>query len=213
MRDVNNERLEADGITGIDIVTGGFPCQDLSVAGKQAGIEGERSGLWGELCRIIGDIRPSYAIVENVTALISGDRGGWFSRVLGDLAEIGYDAEWHCIPASSVGAIHDRDRVWIIAYPYEKRFRHGFNLIGKDDVFYGRERFTEEDEPKWKEVLCGIRENFLTRDWDALKARVCRVDDGVSTDVDRCRSLGNSVVPQIPELLGRAIMREARCAG
>ena len=93
--------------SGIDIVTGGFPCQDLSVAGNQKGIEAERSGLWSELCRIIGEVRPHYALIENVTALISGDSGRWFQRVLFDLSEVGYDAEWH----------HHRDRVWIIAYP------------------------------------------------------------------------------------------------
>jgi len=101
----------------IDILTGGFPCQDISVAGKQAGIDGERSGLWSELARIIGEVRPRYAVLENVAALLSGDSGRWFQRVLGDLAEIGYDCEWHCIPASAVGAPHRRDRVWIIAYP------------------------------------------------------------------------------------------------
>jgi len=117
VRTLTNERLKADGITGIEVVTGGFPCQDLSVAGNQKGIEAERSGLWSELARIIGDIRPRYAIVENVTALINGDNGRWFGRVLGDLAEIGYDCEWHCIPASELGAHHHRDRVWIICYP------------------------------------------------------------------------------------------------
>ena len=117
VREITNDRLESDGIRGIDVICGGFPCQDISVAGKQAGITGERSGLWSEMCRIIDDIRPRYAIMENVTALISGDRGRWFGRVLGDLAEIGFDAEWHCIPASELGAHHHRDRVWIIAYP------------------------------------------------------------------------------------------------
>jgi DNA (cytosine-5)-methyltransferase 1 len=128
VRNVTRQRLESDGITGIDVVTGGFPCQDISVAGKQAGIEGERSGLWSELARIIGDIRPKYAIVENVTALLSGDRGQWFGRVLGDLAEIGYDAEWHCIPASELGAHHHRDRVWIICYSNSERFTEPGNV-------------------------------------------------------------------------------------
>ena len=103
------------------IITGGFPCQDISHAGKQAGIDGERSGLWSELARIIGEVRPRYAVLENVAALLSGDRGRWFQRVLGDLAEIGYDCEWHCIPASSVGAPHRRDRIWIVVYPERKR--------------------------------------------------------------------------------------------
>jgi DNA (cytosine-5)-methyltransferase 1 len=120
--EVTYERIESAGITGIDIICGGFPCQDLSVAGKQAGITASRSGLWGEFARIISEVRPRYVIVENVSALLTGDSGAWMRRVLGDLAEIGYDAEWHVIPAGnpkglSAGAPHRRDRVWIVAYP------------------------------------------------------------------------------------------------
>ena len=100
-------------LSKIDVIAGGFPCQDISVAGKQAGIKGERSGLWQEFKRLIKEIEPKYAIIENVANLRS--RG--LSRVLKDLWEIGYNAEWHCIPASSFGAPHRRDRIWIIAYP------------------------------------------------------------------------------------------------
>jgi len=106
-----------DEVGAIDIITGGFPCQDISVAGKQAGIEASRSGLWTELCRLISELQPQFAIVENVTALLAGHDGRWFQRILGDLAEVGYDCEWHCIPASELGAHHHRDRIWIIAYP------------------------------------------------------------------------------------------------
>ena len=101
----------------VDIITGGFPCQDISYAGKGAGIDGERSGLWTELARVIGEVHPRFAVLENVSALLT--RG--LERVLFDLSEIGYDAEWHCIPASAVGAPHRRDRIWIIAYPNEQR--------------------------------------------------------------------------------------------
>ena len=106
------ERLARDGIK-VDAICGGFPCQDLSLAGKGAGLEGSRSGLWKEYARLIGEIRPRYVIVENVSALLS--RG--LDRVLADLATLRYDAEWHCIPASAIGAPHRRDRIWIIAYP------------------------------------------------------------------------------------------------
>ena len=117
VRNVTAERLRADGIIP-DIITGGFPCQDISVAGNQAGIgEGTRSGLWSECARLLGDIRPRYAIFENVTALLSGDNGRWFEQVLWDISQVGYDAEWHCISASELGAYHHRDRVWIICYP------------------------------------------------------------------------------------------------
>lgn len=210
VRNVSKARLDADGIGRVDVVTGGFPCQDISIAGNQAGIgEGARSGLWSELARIIGDLRPEYAIVENVTALLSGERGGWFGRILGDLAEIGYDAEWHCIPASSLGAIHDRDRVWIIAYPNKERSGDGLNLVRRDEILYGRKRFAEEAESEWSRVLGGIRESFSARNWDVLKARVRGMDVKVPPKMDRlaCGGLGNSVTPIIPEIIGRAIMK------
>ena len=118
VRRITADRLVSDGV-GVDVITGGFPCQDISTAGRQAGIDGERSGLWSECSRLLGDIRPRYAIFENVTNLLTGDGGDWFKRVLWDISTVGYDAEWHCIPASAIGAHHHRDRVWILAYPNE----------------------------------------------------------------------------------------------
>lgn len=111
VRTLTKEKLHNDGIKEIDIICGGFPCQDISLAGKGAGLAGERSGLWTEFHRLIKEIQPKYAIIENVAALRS--RG--LDQVLRSLAEIGYDAEWHCIPAAAVGAPHRRDRVWIVA--------------------------------------------------------------------------------------------------
>lgn len=111
VRDLCKQNLEH--LPKIDVIAGGFPCQDISVAGKQAGIKGERSGLWKEFKKLIKEIEPKYAIIENVANLRS--RG--LSRVLKDLWEIGYDAEWHLLPASAFGAPHRRDRIWIIAYP------------------------------------------------------------------------------------------------
>ncbi len=112
VKELNYERLKKDGIS-VDVICGGFPCQDISVAGKGAGLEGQRSGLWYEYHRIIKELTPKWVIIENVSALRS--RG--LDAVLRSLFEIGYDAEWHCIPASAVGAPHRRDRIWIIAYP------------------------------------------------------------------------------------------------
>ncbi len=100
-------------LTWVDIISGGFPCQDISNAGKRAGIDGERSGLWSEFARIIRELRPRYVVVENVAALL----GRGMERVLGDLAACGYDAEWQSIRASDVGAPHRRERIWIVAYP------------------------------------------------------------------------------------------------
>ena len=103
------------------IISGGFPCQDISIAGKGVGIHGKRSGLWFEYWRIINDLRPRFAIMENVGMLVH--RG--LREVLGSLAEIGYNAEWQDIRASDVGAPHRRERIWIIAYPCELRCNAG----------------------------------------------------------------------------------------
>jgi hypothetical protein len=97
----------------VDVLCGGFPCQDISLAGRGAGLAGERSGLWREFARLIGELRPRYVIVENVPALTS--RG--LDVVLADLAACGFDAEWDHLPASAFGAPHRRDRIWLVAYP------------------------------------------------------------------------------------------------
>lgn len=112
VRLLDGEVLDIVGVERPDVICGGFPCQDISLAGKGAGLAGERSGLWREFHRLIAELRPAFAIIENVSALRS--RG--LDEVLGSLAAIGYDAEWHCIPAAAVGAPHRRDRIWIIAY-------------------------------------------------------------------------------------------------
>ena len=95
----------------VDVVSGGFPCQDISAAGKGAGIDGERSGMWGEMARIIHEVRPKYVFVENSPMLTSRGLG----RVLGDLAGLGFDARWGVLGAADVGAKHQRDRIWIVA--------------------------------------------------------------------------------------------------
>jgi len=108
--DVN--KVGSHNLQPVDIISGGFPCQDISYAGKGAGIDGSRSGLWSQLHRVIGELRPRFALIENVPALLK--RG--LDRVLSDLADIGYDAEWQVISAKDVGAPHLRKRVWIVAY-------------------------------------------------------------------------------------------------
>ena len=101
----------------IDIVTGGFPCQDISAAGKGVGITGERSGLWKHMARIIGEVRPRYAWVENSPMLV----GRGLAVVLGDLAEMGYDARWGIVGADDANAPHRRERIWILAYSESTR--------------------------------------------------------------------------------------------
>ncbi|MEA1231071.1 DNA cytosine methyltransferase [Acinetobacter sp. IRS14] len=146
----------------VDVISGGFPCQDISSAGKGAGIDGERSGLWSEMARIIGEVRPSYVFVENSPLLIS--RG--LTRVISDLAEMGYDAQWARLSASNLGAPHIRDRVWIVAYSQSIRCNtNGLSIraeqkeplsgINNKDVGYakstGREQAWECQcgSPKW----------------------------------------------------------------
>ena len=112
VRNLDAAWLRAAGVDRIDAICGGFPCQDVSLAGKGAGLDGERSRLWREFARLVGELRPRFAFVENVGAL----RGRGLAAVLGDLASVGYDAEWHSIPAAAVGAPHLRDRVWIVGF-------------------------------------------------------------------------------------------------
>lgn len=214
------EQLRADGIVPNAIV-GGFPCQDISLAGKGAGLEGERSGLWWEFYRLIKEIKPQWVIAENVSALRS--RG--LDTVLWALSEIGYDAEWHCIPASSVGAPHQRDRIWIVAYPNINNQRAwdgsqqsergatrqcftdggclGIDRLVADSGISGLQRnewlgpTREERESKRYIAKCS---------WWAVEPNVGRVAHGVPKRVDRLKALGNAVVPQIPELIGYAIL-------
>jgi len=217
-------------IHSVDVICGGFPCQDISYAGKGAGLAGERSGLWREIARLVGEIRPRYVILENVSALLSRGLGD----VLGDLAALGYDAEWHCIPASYVGAPHRRDRIWIVAYPNEQRVEHLWRGPGEVENspssqskswseltqdFSGRSAdVADADEPRLEGWLgAGVRE--CAGEWAAGAGRsqwdeqqwfaqsgMGRVSNGVRNRVDRLRCLGNAVVPQVVEALGRAIM-------
>ena len=115
-------QLDGKQFKNIDLITGGFPCQDISVAGRGAGLEeGTRSGLWFEMLRIISEVRPRYALIENVPKLTI--RGG--TRVIADLTEIGYDASWTIISAKDLGAWHKRARIWIVAYPESERRQCG----------------------------------------------------------------------------------------
>jgi DNA (cytosine-5)-methyltransferase 1 len=219
IRELTADRLAADGI-GVDVICGGFPCQDISVAGKGAGMAGERSGLWSEFARLIGELRPQYAIVENVSALLS--RG--LADVLGDLAALGYDAEWHCIPASAVGAPHRRDRIWIVAHTSmahadnqrelqsqgRKCNERGWIGNGSEDVADADGQGLQKSETfrRWLGITLGRFTGLSTErsGWWLSEPDVGRVANGVPSRVDRLKGLGNAVVPQIPELIGRAIL-------
>jgi DNA (cytosine-5)-methyltransferase 1 len=231
--------LARDGIA-VDVITGGFPCQDLSVAGKRAGLgEGTRSGLWSEIVRLIGELSPRYVIVENVANLLSGPsekRGGWFGRVLGDLAECGYDAEWENIPASALGAPHRRERIWIVAWPaigrdladanenYARRAPDaGVGLTankGREGVAKRRDSLADADcergcgwtpwhqdaKDAWQSPGYTRHDGSGVGQW-VIEPNVGRVAYGVPNRAHRLAGLGNAVVPQIPELIGHAILQ------
>lgn len=227
VRELSAARLAADGIW-VDVICGGFPCQDISNAGKKAGLAGERSGLWSEIARLAGELRPRFVIVENVSALLSRGLG----VVLGDLAAIGYDAEWHCIPASAVGAPHRRDRIWIVAYPGGEGLEGLRSAIGiQEKVSWARDvgevvADAESRAGRIKESQ-GLRQDGQVRipipvqlrdgkwlgqpgtDWWKVEPTVGRVANGIPKRMDRIRCLGNAVVPQVVEEIGRAIMRAA----
>ena len=193
VRKLTAVKLAADGIT-VDVICGGFPCQDISTAGKGAGIAGARSGLWKEYARLISEIRPRFVIVENVSALL----GRGLDVVLGDLAEIGYDAEWHCIPVSAIGAPHRRDRIWIVA---------NAECIGSSRQ--GQHEYAISPEASSDRQTIKFVDGSFANQW-SVEPNVGRVAHGVPNRVDRLKALGNSVVPQIPEMIGNAILENLK---
>jgi DNA (cytosine-5)-methyltransferase 1 len=192
-----------------DLVCGGFPCQDISkagyVQGERRGMGGERSGLWSELARIIRLLRPCFILVENVAKILVRGLG----RVLGDLAALGYDAEWHCLPAAAFGAPHIRDRVFILAYSQ----RDGLRLPGRAPVIREAPR-VQAAAREWSRLwtyphamgpLDGVAGNGDHDPWLSESA-VGRVVDGIPCGLDRNRCLGNAVVPQVAEWIGRRML-------
>lgn len=158
----------------VDVVSGGFPCQDISVAGNGAGIEGKRSGLWREMARIIGEVRPRFAFVENSPLLVS--RG--LALVVSDLAEMGYDAKWCIVSASDTGAPHQRERCWVVADS------------GKKGLSVSREKPYGEN---WEQVR-GLPAS--SGRWPA-EPGMGRVANGLAYRVDRIKALGNGQVPRV----------------
>lgn len=188
IRDLAASRLRADGII-VDAISAGFPCQDISLAGAGAGLRGERSGLWIEVDRLIGELEPRVVFLENVSELLA--RG--IDTVLGSLASLGYDAEWHCIPASYVGARTLRDRAWIVAHSKCDSIQGGANIAA---AWEGKSRAQQ---------LAGLVQPCA---WPTLSdSRNCGTGHGIPNGSHRNRAIGNAVVPQIPELLGRAYLQ------
>ena len=232
-----------DTLEPVELIAGGFPCQDVSVAGQRAGIQdGNRSGLWSEFHRIIRELRPRYVFVENVPGLLTNGMG----RVLGDLADIGYDAEWEVLSAADVGAPHLRKRVFIVAHTQivQCNGRNDNSRIcqqgGTVSKFGNRSRTKDvadaisnatgatyrssgrSSEQRWDDESVGQRDpvGSHTGDgsadvsdaqreretWWTTEPDVGRVANGVPRRVDRLKGLGNAVVPQCAEWVGRKIV-------
>lgn len=169
----------------VDLVTAGFPCQDISFNGKGAGLTGDRSGLFWYIIRTLCMVGRPRVFMENVAGLLNRGLGS----VLGALATFGYDAQWDCIRASDVGLIHQRDRIWITANPEEKRPVKSLEGLAAPR--------------RARELRRSFREVWLS---GGDKSRVCGEYDGLPHWLDRNMSLGNAVVPQIPEIIGYAIL-------
>ena len=211
-----------------DVICGGFPCQDVSYAGLRAGVTGERSGLYREVLRAIRLVRPKFTILENVAALLGNGMG----RVLGDVAEDGLDAEWDCISAGELGAPHGRDRVWIILANAHQRQPQGRRDTGLGWWLWSASEVeaSRDANGQWKlqppRLLGDIRRRvdnatrgraWWKRDWQTEFAAFRRMDDGLPDGLDHypntfaVSALGNTLVPEIPEIIGEAIMRAAAC--
>jgi DNA (cytosine-5)-methyltransferase 1 len=191
VRSLTASRLRADGINP-DVICGGFPCQDVSISNVTgSGLDGSRSGLWFEYARIIGELRPRFVLVENVAELLNRGMG----RVLGALAELGYDAEWRVLRGLDVGLPFIRERVWIVAEPQRQ---------GREGCFQYLSSLSFEATPPAERRHQAIRaRRELETHLHSLRA-----DDGLSVTMERRRihGCGNAVAPAIPEAIGCAIM-------
>lgn len=180
-----------------DLITAGFPCQDISSAGKQLGFSGERSSLFYEIIRLVGEVRPKFILLENVRNIVSHAKGETFQEVLFQIAKSGYDAEWSCISASDVGACHKRARWWCVAYPNSSGLR-GKQTFNDSETSLDIAPRNHTDglgmEADWQS-----RRESLSPDWRSYVSEPClrRGDDGLSGRVDRLKQLGNSIVPQV----------------
>ena len=225
VKEITKERLEADGIPTPDIITGGFPCQPFSVAGKQKGTNDDRY-LWPEMFRIIKEFTPRWVIGENVKGLVNLQDGMVFETVCTDLEGEGYEVRAFNIPAAGVGAPHRRERIWIVASLEDsRRSLRSWSKFGEKDENEIRKRYADQhqrpgstSESNVADASTGRRASqegeIQTRGngtehqgWWSTEPNVGRVANGVSGRVYRLRALGNSIVPQIATEIGYAIIK------
>ena len=187
----------------VDVISGGFPCQDISASGSGDGLDGERSGMWREMARIIGEVRPKYVFVENSPMLTIRGLGA----VLADLSKMGFDAEWGVMGAADVGASHQRDRIWIVA-----------KVSNTNSVGWKKRnsRKLETNKTIRPSSSISFKPGFERYDWNGWKTEpdICRVVNGMATAMDRLKALGNGQVPQVAaiawELLSERLIRGAK---
>ena len=232
VRELTGERLKADGIS-VDLICGGYPCQPFSCAGKREG-EADDRHLWPEVARLIREVQPSFCVFENVAGHITLG----LDTVLSDLEGLGYASEAFVIPACAVNAVHRRDRVWIIAYTESESGNGGIDYTGICTQFEkipesgnggGTDDASDTNctrlEGSAAQQIYGFGELQIEsmRSGDGFRGiqypsepPLCRADDGIPGGMDRTKrlkALGNSVVVQIPEIIGRAIMEMDNAAG
>ena len=232
VRELTAERLDADGLGGIDLICGGYPCQPFSYAGKRNGAEDDRH-LWPEMLRLVASLRPTWVIGENVAGHITMG----LDDVLADLDGLGYASQAFVIPAASLGASHRRDRVWLVAH-CENVQRNECKDYTAELMGGGADWSQQFGNGDWSEDVadadCLNAQGVITRitdaegrpgsifrpsgscrdgsGWWSPEPAVGRMADGVPNRVDRLKALGNAVVPQIPEMIGRAILRSMETA-
>jgi DNA (cytosine-5)-methyltransferase 1 len=225
VKELNYDKLKTDGIDKIDIITGGYPCQPFSVAGHQKGEQDPRH-VWPEMFRLIQELRPSWVIGENVAGHIKLG----LDTVLENLESEGYSARTFSISASSIGANHKRERIWIVANSDEmqrqflcgqeseqtqKKFERASERSGTqnnvansegsegnvDDSNEGNSKTSQEELSREHSSARGVGS------WWSVEPDVGRVAHGVPDRVDRLKCLGNSVVPQIPYVIGLSLKK------
>lgn len=174
----------------VDVIVGGFPCQDISFAGGGAGLDGERSGLWVEYRRLVGELRPRYVVVENVAALTARGLG----QVLSDLADRGFDAEWAGLPACAFGTPHARQRLFVMAYAHSQ---HGRPRL-RDSVAQAFRPLQTVDG--FESARADYRERL------ANPSALYRDADGIPNRLERNRAIGNSVHPAVAEWIARRLL-------
>ena len=174
----------------VDVVCGGFPCQDISAAGKGAGIDGARSGMWHHMARIIGEIRPRYVFVENSPMLTLRGLG----RVLGDLAALGYDAEWGVLGAHHANGPHKRERIWILAHAAKKRA----DWVGANQSEKSEEKCFERAR-EWPPIPVDLHP-FIQPINPEAGCGIERMDDGLAEGMDRLERTGNGQVSSVAAL-------------